>query len=197
LSQVVKGQFNLEMAAVEEMVAIALELKPDLCTLVPEKRQELTTEGGLQVREQSERISKVIKQLNAGGIKVSLFIDPDPTQLRAAHLCGAQMVELHTGTYANARGREAEKELAGLMDAARMASKLELQVAAGHGLSLQNLPPLLEIEEIKDYSIGHAIVARAVFTGFETAVKEMLDLLNRPRALPRREGLPSPPAYRL
>jgi pyridoxine 5-phosphate synthase len=197
LSQVVKGHFNLEMAAVEEMAAIALELRPAICTLVPEKRQELTTEGGLQVHEQSESIAKIIKQLQTGGITVSLFIDPHPAQLRAAHLCGAQMVELHTGSYANAKGRETEKELGSLMDAARLASKLGLKVAAGHGLSLQNIPPLLEIEEIEDYSIGHSIVARAVFTGFEAAVKEMLELLNRPPAPPRRESPPSPPSYRL
>jgi pyridoxine 5-phosphate synthase len=198
LGQVVKGQFNLEMAAVDEMVDIALTLKPDLCTLVPERRQELTTEGGLEVQGNLETIAKINRRLQAEGIMVSLFIDPDQTQLRAAHMCGAWKVELHTGAYANAKGREAEKELANLTDGARMASKLGLKVAAGHGLTLHNIAPLLEIEEIEDYSIGHSIVGRALFIGLEAAVKEMLEVIYRPRlSAASRERIPIPPAYRL
>ena len=196
LCQVVKGQFNMEMAAVDEMVDIALQIKPAICTLVPERRQELTTEGGLEVKGNLDHIKNVVQKLNAGDIRVSLFVAPNADQLRAAHMCGAQIVELHTGTYANARGQEVDKEYNLLADAARLASKLDFKVAAGHGLNLQNTEQLLNIEEIEEYSIGHSIVARAVFIGFDAAVKEFLELLNRPRLLSAQRLTP-PPTYRL
>lgn len=197
LSKLVKGRFNMEMAAMGEMVEIARALKPGVCTLVPERRQELTTEGGLAVKDNFEHIRSITQALNGAGIEVSLFIDPDPEQLRAAHLTGAQTVELHTGTYANAASMaEREKELGKLSDGARLVSKLGMKVAAGHGLTLRNIEPLLAIDEIEEYSIGHSIVARAVFVGFEVAVKEMLELLNRPR-ISAQAKTPSPPSYRL
>jgi pyridoxine 5-phosphate synthase len=196
LSQMVKGRFNMEMAAVDEMVEIAAALKPAVCTLVPERRQELTTEGGLQVKDNFNPIKKTVQELNAAGIEVSLFIDPQPEQLKAAHLSGAQIVELHTGTYANAAAAAREKHLAALRDSARLAAKMGMKVAAGHGLTLRNLDPLLAVEEVEEYSIGHSIVARALFVGFETAVKEMLELINRPRLAAKSQGQ-VPPSYRL
>ncbi len=177
LREVVKTRLNMEMAAVEEMVGIALEVGPDICTLVPERRQELTTEGGLEVKGNLERIKEVVARLKEGGIEVSLFIDPNPEQVKAAHMAGADIVELHTGSYANATGEHARKELEAIDEAARLASRVGLKVAAGHGLNLRNIRPLLAIAEIEEYSIGHSIVARAVFVGFEEAVKEMLALV--------------------
>ena len=197
LSQVVKGRFNMEMAAVEEMVYLALEFKPTVCTLVPERRQELTTEGGLEVKGNFEAVRRVVQSLNAAGIEVSLFIDPEAEQLRAAHLTGAYTVELHTGTYASAPPKHSASLLAALSDSARLASKLGMKVVAGHGLTLRNLEPLLAIEEIEEYSIGYSIVARALFVGFEAAVKEMLELINRPRLDAAAQRLSVPPSYRL
>jgi pyridoxine 5-phosphate synthase len=196
LSQMVKGRFNMEMAAVGEMVEFAAVLKPAVCTLVPERRQELTTEGGLQVKDNFNLIKQTVQELNAAAIEVSLFIDPHPEQLKAAHLSGAQGVELHTGTYANAPAAAREKHLTALRDSARLAAKMGMKVAAGHGLTLRNLEPLLAVEEVEEYSIGHSIVARALFVGFETAVREMLELINRPRLAARGQGQP-PPSYRL
>lgn len=192
LRQMVKGKLNLEMAATEEMISIAGAIGPDLCTLVPERRQELTTEGGLEVKGNQEAIKNAVARLNAGGAAVSLFIDPHPDQVKAAHLAGAQVVELHTGAYANARGEtELQRHLDGIEEAARLAARLKLKVAAGHGLNLRNVRPLLSIPEIEEYSIGHSIIARAVFVGLEMAVAEMLDLVRqsappRPAEGPRR-----------
>ncbi len=192
LRQVVKGRLNMEMAATEEMLRIAGELAPDIATLVPERRQELTTEGGLDVKGNQEHIKQAVARLNDAGIEASLFIDPEPEQIKAAHLCGAQVVELHTGSYANARGPSAvARHLGALDDAARLAARLGLRVAAGHGLNLVNVEPLLKVPEIEEYSIGHSIVARAVFVGFEQAVAEMLALVKtaltqRPSEPPRR-----------
>lgn len=192
LRQMVKGKLNLEMAATEEMISIAGAIGPDLCTLVPERRQELTTEGGLEVKGNQEAIKNAVARLNAAGAAVSLFIDPHPDQVKAAHLAGAQVVELHTGAYANARGEaELQRHLDGIEEAARLAARLKLKVAAGHGLNLRNVRPLLSIPEIEEYSIGHSIIARAVFVGLEMAVAEMLDLVRqsappRPAEGPRR-----------
>ncbi|MCA1990261.1 MAG: pyridoxine 5'-phosphate synthase [Desulfarculus sp.] len=192
LRQMVKGKLNLEMAATEEMIAIAGTIGPDLCTLVPERRQELTTEGGLEVKGNLEAVKDAVARLNAVGAAVSLFIDPHPDQVKAAHLAGAQVVELHTGSYANARGEaELQRHLDGIEEAARLAARLKLKVAAGHGLNLRNVRPLLAIPEIEEYSIGHSIIARAVFVGLEQAVAEMLALVRqsappRPAEGPRR-----------
>ena len=194
LRQVVKGQLNMEMAATEEMIGIAGQVGPDICTLVPEKRQELTTEGGLDVAGNLEAMRAAVGALRKAGIAVSLFIDPDSEQIKAAHQVEAQVVELHTGSYCNAANEEARLRLLGaLEDSARLASRLGLKVAAGHGLNLRNVHPLLAMPEIQEYSIGHSIIARAVFVGLEQAVGEMLALV-RTAATARP---PEPPQRRL
>jgi pyridoxine 5-phosphate synthase len=169
---------NLEMAATQEMVKIAYEVKPDLVTLVPERREELTTEGGLDVAGQRDALSQVVRHLKDGEIQVSLFIDPDLDPVRAAHRLNADRVELHTGRYCEARnGRERSKELTRVVDAARAAGKLGLGVAAGHGLNYENVEAIARIEEIDELNIGHAIVARAVLVGMDRAVRDMIDLM--------------------
>lgn len=180
LRQVVKGKLNQEMAATEEMIEIAVSLGPDICTLVPERRQELTTEGGLEVAGNLGVIKEATDRLNGAGISVSLFIDPVAEQVKAAHMAGAPIVELHTGAYANAKDEaEAARLLDALDDAARLAARLGIKVVAGHGLTLRNVRPLLAMPEVEEYSIGHSIVARAVMVGFETAVGEMLNLVRQ------------------
>ncbi len=172
---------NLEMAATQEMVKIAYEYKPDVVTLVPERREELTTEGGLDVNGQRDNVAKLIKNLKDGDIVVSLFIDPDLDQIRAAHKCNADRVELHTGRYCEARNdKERARELSRVLDAAKSAAKLGMGVAAGHGLNYENVRGVARIAEIDELNIGHAIVARAVLVGFERAVREMLALMNHP-----------------
>lgn len=173
---------NLEMAATAEMVKIAYEYKPDVVTLVPERREELTTEGGLDVGGQREQVAKIIKNLKDGEITVSLFIDPDLDQIRAAHKVDADRVELHTGRYCEARNeRERARELSRIVDAAKAAAKLGMSVAAGHGLNYDNVQPIARIQEIDELNIGHAIVGRAVLVGFERAVREMLELMRSAR----------------
>lgn len=172
---------NLEMAATAEMVKIAYEYKPDVVTLVPERREELTTEGGLDVNGQREHVAKIIKNLKDGEITVSLFIDPDLDQVRAAHKVDADRIELHTGRYCEARNeRERSRELSRIIDASKAAAKLGMSVAAGHGLNYDNVQPIARIQEIDELNIGHAIVARAVLVGFERAVREMLELMRNP-----------------
>jgi pyridoxine 5-phosphate synthase len=169
---------NLEMAATQEMVKIAYEVKPDLVTLVPERREELTTEGGLDVAGQRDALAQVIRHLKDGEIQVSLFIDPDLDPVRAAHRLNADRVELHTGRYCEARnGRERSRELTRVVDAARAAGKLGLGVAAGHGLNYDNVEAIARIQEIDELNIGHAIVARAVLVGMDRAVRDMLALM--------------------
>jgi pyridoxine 5-phosphate synthase len=169
---------NLEMAATQEMVKIAYEVKPDLVTLVPERREELTTEGGLDVAGQRDALAQVIRHLKDGEIQVSLFIDPDLDPVRAAHRLNADRVELHTGRYCEARnGRERSRELTRVVDAARAASKLGLGVAAGHGLNYENVEAIARIQEIDELNIGHAIVARAVLVGMDRAVRDMMALM--------------------
>jgi pyridoxine 5-phosphate synthase len=176
---------NLEMALTAEMVEIAIQVKPDWCCLVPEKREELTTEGGLDVAAQQAQIKAVCKQLRAEGIKVSLFVDADETQLRASRDCGADAVELHTGQYGDAKkndvhgGQVEASELERLVKAATLANELGLSVHAGHGLHYHNVQAITEIAEIQELNIGHAIVARAVFSGLDQAVREMKALMQR------------------
>jgi len=178
LRQTVQTQLNLEMAATAEMVKMAYEVKPDLVTLVPERREELTTEGGLDVSHTKDNIKKYVRELRDGDMPVSLFIDPDLEQVRAAHRLDVTMIELHTGKYCDARGASERKaELMRLADAARSAAKLGIRVAAGHGLHYHNIAPVIGIDEIEEYNIGHAIIARAVFAGLERAVRDMLALL--------------------
>ena len=172
---------NLEMAASQEMVKIAYEFKPDTVTLVPERREELTTEGGLDASTQRDQLTKLIKNLKDGDIVVSLFIDPDLDQIRASHRVNADRVELHTGRYCEARNeRDPARELSRIVDAAKAAAKLGLGVAAGHGLNYENVKPVARIQEIDELNIGHAIVARAVLVGFERAVREMIQLMRGP-----------------
>ncbi len=180
LKEVVKTELNLEMAAIPQMVERALEVKPHLVTLVPEKREELTTEGGLDVAGQSDRIRNVLKQLKPAGIRVSLFIDPEVEQIKAAAKLRAEVIELSTARYAESKTeKEAHEELEKLDQMTEMADKLGIEVHAGHGLNYRNIVPLLEIEKITEYAIGHAIVARAVLVGFSQAVQEMVQLIKK------------------
>jgi pyridoxine 5-phosphate synthase len=178
LRQTVKTKLNLEMAPTGEMVKIATQVIPYMVTLVPEKRRELTTEGGLDVAGNIKSVSGTVKELRKAGIFVSLFIDPDPEQIKASRETGAQMVEIHTGSYAEAVSEsETEAELKKIKKAVKMASELGMRVAAGHGLDYINVPHIAEIEEIEELNIGHSIVARALMVGFERAVGEMLILI--------------------
>jgi pyridoxine 5-phosphate synthase len=181
LRETVQTLLNLEMAATQEMVKIAYEHKPDVVTLVPERREELTTEGGLDVNGQRDHVAKIIKNLKDGEITVSLFIDPDLDQVRAAHKVNADRIELHTGRYCEARNeRERARELSRIVDAAKAAARLGMSVAAGHGLNYDNVLPIARIQEIDELNIGHSIVGRAVLVGFERAVREMLELMRNP-----------------
>jgi pyridoxine 5-phosphate synthase len=178
LRQTVKTHLNLEMAAAEEIIRVALEVRPNMATLVPERRQELTTEGGLDVIGQRGVVEATVKRLQEGGIRVSLFVDPDPAQIGAAAEMGSEVVEIHTGLYADAPTAEArEREFRRIVEAARVASGLGLEVHAGHGLDYRNVVALRAVEEIVEFSIGHSIVARAVLVGMERAVREMLELV--------------------
>ncbi len=183
LREIVKTRLILEMASTEEMIQFALEVKPDQVTLVPERRTEITTEGGLAVKGRVKKVREVVERLLAGGIpKVSIFINPDPAELKSAAKTGAQVVELHTGNYAEALDEEhREKELARLEEAARVAKDLGFEVHAGHGLSYENIGPVAAIPEIEEFSIGHAIVARAIMVGMREAVREMLSLIEKAR----------------
>jgi pyridoxine 5-phosphate synthase len=175
-------RLNLEMAATEEMVRIAQEVRPaDVC-LVPEKRTEVTTEGGLDVLGQQDSLKKICEQLGQAGIRVSLFIDPEPEQLEAAVRVGAPVVELHTGAYADALGERRAIELNRIETAARHAASLGLTVHAGHGLHYHNVQPIAAIPEIVELNIGHSIVARALFDGMAAAVAEMKRLMLQARA---------------
>lgn len=174
LKETLQTRMNLEMAMTDEMVQIALETKPTYVCLVPEKREELTTEGGLDVAGQLDKIKTATERLNAAGIKVSLFIDADEKQIRAAKTCGAPFIELHTGHYAQARTDEEKAiELEKIIQSARFATSLGLTVNAGHGLTYHNVAPIAAIAEIYELNIGHAIMGRAVFDGLEKAVRDM------------------------
>ena len=182
LQQILRTRLNLEMAVNEDVLAIAERLQPSDCCLVPERRAELTTEGGLDVAGQLARIRAARERLSAAGVRVSLFIDPDPRQIEAAVATGAPVIELHTGSYANARNRaEAEAQWKLLCSAARLARDLGLQVNAGHGLDYSNVEPIAAIPEIAELNIGHAIVAHAIFHGLDNAVREMKRLMRQAR----------------
>ncbi len=178
LREVVQSQFNLEMAATEEMVRIALSVKPEVVTLVPEKREELTTEGGLDVVKFFKPLQKAIRRLQKGGISVSLFVDPQRDQIKASEEAGANTVEIHTGHYCDAKDSSAGKrELHKILVAVEEASHRNLRIAAGHGLHYRNVRPIAEIREIEELNIGHSIVARSVFVGLNQAVREMIALI--------------------
>jgi pyridoxine 5-phosphate synthase len=179
LREVIKTRLNLEMANASEIVAIALKLKPDIICLVPERRQEVTTEGGLDVAGNLDAITETRKRMNEGGIEVSLFIAPDPPQIEAAARTGSQFIELHTGAFAEAFDQERERqlELERLIAGARQAHGLGLKVNAGHGLNYQNLPLLHRVPHLVELNIGHSIISRSVTVGLTTAVQEMLRLM--------------------
>jgi len=178
LRETVKTRLNLEMAGVPEMVSVALEIRPDVVTLVPERREELTTEGGLDAAGRPDHYAGVSAALKAAGIRVSFFVDPSVDQVLAAHGCGADTVEIHTGLYAEA-GSEAEARecFEQIATAAGKASDLGLGVSAGHGLNYINVKRFRALREVEEYSIGHSIVSRAVLVGFERAVREMVCLV--------------------
>ncbi|RLB43729.1 MAG: pyridoxine 5'-phosphate synthase [Deltaproteobacteria bacterium] len=178
LRQTVKTKLNLEMAAVEEMINIAIKTKPDLVTLVPEKREELTTEGGLDVLARKDHYTDVVKRMKDAGILVSFFVDPDPAQIEAAKECGGDIVEIHTGHYSEAKSESEAERLFSLIGAGvNVAEKLGLAISAGHGLNYVNIKRFSELHQIEEYSIGHSIVARAIYVGFERAVREMVALV--------------------
>lgn len=180
LKETVRTHLNLEMAASEEIIEIALEYRPDQATLVPEKRQEVTTEGGLDVPRNRDLLSRAIARLKDAGIMVSLFVDPSPEVIDVSAEIGADAVELHTGCYANAgTQKEREQELELLKDAANLAEKNGLKVLAGHGLTYFNIRPITTIEQLEEVNIGHSIISRAVLVGMERAVREMKALLVR------------------
>jgi pyridoxine 5-phosphate synthase len=180
LKKVLKTKLNLEMAVTDEMQNIALKIKPASVCLVPEKRQEITTEGGLDVATQINKITKFVSPLVDSGIVVSLFIDPTEEQIRAAAKTGAQFIELHTGQYSLAYGTEKEQEeFEKLREASRLAHALGLKVNAGHGLNYQNVHRMRQIKDLCELNIGHSIISRAVFVGLPQAVKEMSELVNK------------------
>jgi pyridoxine 5-phosphate synthase len=181
LRQTVRTRLNLEMAATAEMEAIALRIKPDMVTLVPEQREEVTTEGGLDVAGQLSGLSGLVERLQGAGIGVSLFVDADPAQLQACQASGARWVELHTGTYAEASWAQQPLELARLTEGSALARSLGLRVNAGHGLTYQNVEPVAAIAGMEELNIGHTIVARALAVGLEQAVRQMKALVQNPR----------------
>ncbi|MCC7431354.1 pyridoxine 5'-phosphate synthase [bacterium] len=179
LREVIKRHLNLEMANTREMVKIALQTKPEMVTLVPEKREELTTEGGLDVVKYFDEIRLSAGKFNEAGIVTSLFIDSETEQIKASAEIGAKVIELHTGTYANAKNeQERNLELQRLKEGAVYGKKLGLKISAGHGLDYQNIFPILEIPHVEEFNIGFSIIARSVYVGISQAVKEMVSLLN-------------------
>lgn len=170
-----KTRINLEMAVTPEMLAIAIARKPSDVCLVPEKREELTTEGGLDVAAHREQVAEAVSRLAAAGIRVSLFIDPEPEQLSAAVEVGAPVVELHTGSYADAEGEQQHAELLRLHRACEFGASLGLQINAGHGLHLDNVQAIARLPQMTELNIGHAIISRAIFIGLPAAVREMKD----------------------
>ncbi|OON37603.1 pyridoxine 5'-phosphate synthase [Izhakiella australiensis] len=181
LRQTIQNRMNLEMAVTDEMVAIACEIKPHFCCLVPEKRQEVTTEGGLDVAGQAEKVARAVSKLQQAGILVSLFIDADNRQIDAAVDTGAPWIEIHTGAYAEAEGDARLTEFARIRDAAAYAAGKGLKVNAGHGLTYHNVMPIAALPEMYELNIGHAIIGRALFCGLAQAVAEMKTLMREAR----------------
>lgn len=178
LRRTVQTRLNMEMAAIDDMVEIAREVGPDLVTLVPEKREELTTEGGLDVKSDPEHYRRVVERLKEKGIKISFFVDPDPSQIEMAHSVGGDIVEIHTGHYSEARTEEeAEDRFKKIVGAVEASGDLNLGISAGHGLNYNNIKRFRFLPRIEEYSIGHIIVAKAVLVGFERAVREMVEIV--------------------
>lgn len=182
LRQTVQTELNLELAANEDVLTIACEVRPDLATLVPERRQELTTEGGLAVLGREAEVAATVRRLKDAGIRVSLFIAPDPATVRASVQCGADQIEIHTGFYADSHGLRREEELARIIEAVEAGNALGIAVAAGHGLDYVNTREICRIPGVQELNIGHAIVARALFTGMDQAVREMIAILREEEA---------------
>ena len=182
MQQVIETRVNLEMAVTDPMLDIAVAARPADCCLVPEKREELTTEGGLDVASQTDKIAAANERLEEAGIRVSLFIDPEPEQLEATVSCGVRVVELHTGAYADAPNRTAAaRELERIRTAAELGDRLGLTIHAGHGLHYHNVQPVAAIETIIELNIGHAIIARAIYDGLGNAVADMKTLMQEAR----------------
>ncbi|WP_415411338.1 pyridoxine 5'-phosphate synthase [Synechococcus sp. A10-1-5-9] len=184
LRQTVRTRLNLEMAATDEMISIALRVQPDMVTLVPERREEVSTEGGLDVSSQRADLTIKISSLQDAGIPVSLFVDPEKGQLQACRDCKARWVELHTGTYAESNWTDQPAELARLIEATALARSFGLRVNAGHGLTYQNVEPVACIDGMEELNIGHSIVARSLAVGLQQAVREMRSLVQNPRREP-------------
>jgi len=182
MREALQTRMNLEMAVTEEMIRIAQRVLPQDCCLVPESRQEVTTEGGLDVAGQGARIADAVQELGKSGIRVSLFIDPDLEQIEAAHRADAPVIELHTGTYSDSTGAARAREFERLCAAAKFAARLGLIVNAGHGLNYHNVEPIAAIPEIVELNIGHAIVARSITDGLAKAVRDMKQLMRAARA---------------
>jgi len=182
LRGLLQTRMNLELAVTDEMLALTAEVRPADCCFVPERRQELTTEGGLDVAAQAARLRDATTYLRQAGVRVALFIDPDPHQVEAAAHAGAPVVELHTGAYAEAAGASAATELERLRAAARLGASLGLEVHAGHGLNYRNVQPVAALREIVELNIGHALIAHALFVGLPAAVREMKALMAAARA---------------
>jgi pyridoxine 5-phosphate synthase len=178
LRKIVQTKLILEMASTDEMVGIALDIKPDLVTLVPERREELTTEGGLDLIVHKNAVAETVGTLQNSGIPASIFIDPDPDQIKLAHRIDTTMVEIHTGTFCEAKTyKKRNQAFSNIVDAAKLAHKLRIGVNAGHGLCYNTIKAFKGLHEIDEFSIGHSIVSRAVLVGMERAVKEMLALI--------------------
>lgn len=180
MRQTVKTRLNLEMAVNQEIIRIALEVVPDIVTLVPERPEEVTTEGGLNVSANREAIVNAISLFSEREIEISLFVDPDIDQIKAAHEVGANLIEINTGRYADApRRKDVEREYRQILDAVKFATKLRLEIAAGHGLDYKNVGAVAAIPGIRELNIGHAIIGRAIYVGFDRAVREMIDAMAR------------------
>jgi pyridoxine 5-phosphate synthase len=181
MREALQTRMNLEMAVTDDMIRIARDIRPQDCCLVPESREEITTEGGLDVSAHFERVASACSELGAAGIRVSLFIDPDADQIHAAERAGAPVIELHTGAYAEAAGAAQAREFERLETAARLGASLGLVVNAGHGLHYHNVEPIAAIASIVELNIGHSIIARAVFDGLPKAIRDMKDLMRAAR----------------
>lgn len=183
LAETIRAPMNLELAAASEILELTCELRPAQATLVPEKREEVTTEGGLALVEEAQRkpTEGALRRLSAQGIRTSLFIDPDEDSVRRSADLGPDAIELHTGEYANASGEERWEQLERLRKAAVLGRSLDLDVHAGHGLTYENVTPVAAIEELEELNIGHSIVSRAVLTGMQEAVREMAEIIRRAR----------------
>ena len=190
LAETVRTPLNLEMATVPEIADMACELRPHQVTLVPERREEVTTEGGLDLStpERRDTYARLIRRLQEAGIRVSLFVDPDEAVLSASAALGAEAVELHTGEFANARGAARDEQVARLVHAAARGRELGLAVHAGHGLTYENVHAVAAIPDIEELNIGHSIISRAVLVGMERAVREMGEILRRARSAPPGPG---------